>query len=117
MHLLSKIAARGIVAAGLTMLVATTAFASDSVRTDGASLDYYSSKNQFVLKDTKCDNQAAYAKYRINNGPAKRYNANQGCNTSTIWTVPGHGAISYQACVDIRHWPDQCSGWLNNDTQ
>jgi hypothetical protein len=77
----------------------------------GATLNYYSSVNSFVLRDSRCDGHSVYAQYRLNGGATQRVDHSAGCNTERDWSVPGTGTIQYRACTNIQLGADSCSSW------
>jgi len=105
----------GLTLAALAFTAPAASASGQVVSPDGgATLNYFSSVNQFTLRDSRCDAHSVYANYRLNGGATQRVDHSGGCNTERSWTVSGTGTIQYRACTNIQAGPDQCSSWIND---
>ncbi|MFD0202447.1 MULTISPECIES: hypothetical protein [Saccharothrix] len=65
----------------------------------------------WVVKDTKCDGRAAYAKVKESGDPdIQRKNNRDGCNTE-VWGDTGNAVLEIKACTDWNNHVDSCGPW------
>lgn len=101
----------GAAAAGLVLAAGSPALADGTVSIPGASVQFKSGGEQFIVCDTRADARAAIAVYRL--GPdgetfLENHNGAGTCKTFNVSITEGR-AVYYSACLRQGHNITPCS--------
>ncbi|MEU4522493.1 hypothetical protein AB0F52_27740 [Amycolatopsis sp. NPDC024027] len=104
-------------AALMTLFAAGEASAATSCSsTTGSSVCYTTGEHHLEVCDTKGDGWSAYAWWNAGTShsqPTNRAQFTGGSSHCGDFSVSGSGGkVSFQACRDVRHDPDNCGSWV-----
>jgi hypothetical protein len=109
-----------LLACGATVVAAAPASADESVSVTGASLQFRSYGDIFIIRDTACDGHSVYYQYALlgTTDGFKRQNLSTGCNTSGTFDLdlPEDIDVQFRVCVDIQFSGDRCSSYVFDST-
>jgi hypothetical protein len=107
------------VSGGVADAATPTCYGSCYVETTGSTAyagEYASGLMYILVCDTLLDGDNAYDWYNLGsstNEPTNRQETSGGYGTCTNESIIPTSEITLEACRDIAHEPDNCSGWLH----
>jgi hypothetical protein len=98
--------------------MADAATSESDVYTNGTAAGkawFNSGPNDWVIRDTKCDNKPVYIKYMKGSLGIYTHWYSGGCNTEERHHTYGHGySLGYQICVGPGLPWDDCGNWVTD---